>query len=127
MEAQGILFHVRRAENAFTHRRFDHCRTYRIDPNAIARGFERGGLGEADHAMLAGAVCGRTRRTDPARDRRHVDDGPATALLEHLPNLVLQAKAHTVEIDVDGALPVFFRLVHDRYPSTLDAGIVKRD
>lgn len=88
--------------------------------------FERGGLCQSHHAVLARAVRGGPGGTHQAGDGRHVDDGSATALLEHLLNFVLQAKPGAFEVDVDGAVPVFFGLFGDGDPVPLDPGIIER-
>jgi len=76
--------------------------------------------------VLARAVRSCPRGTDEARDGRHVDDNSA-ALLEHLLNFVLQAKPHAFQIDVDGAVPVFFGLFGNGAPALLDPGVIERN
>ncbi len=65
--------------------------------------------------------------TDQAGNRRHVYNSSAAALLEHLPNFVLQAEPDTFEIDLDGPIPVFFGLSDDGRPDTLDSGVIEGD
>src|SRR2546429_4569601 len=51
------------------------------------------------HDALPISIRGCTSRTDQARDGRHVDDGSATALLEHLLNFARQrSEEHTSEL-----------------------------
>ena len=89
MEADRVFVELRRAKNALAHRRFDHRRTHNIYPDTISRIFKRSGLGQSDYSMFACNIRCGPRRTHQARNRRHVDDGSATALLEHLPKFVL--------------------------------------
>src|SRR5271165_5486812 len=77
--------------------------------------------------MFARTIRACPSRTNQAHDRGHVYNGAATALLEHLPNLVLQAEPDAFEIDLDGPIPVFFGLSGDGYPNTLDPGVIEGD
>src|SRR5207245_8486979 len=91
---------------------------------AASRGFERGRLRQPHHAMLASAIRGCPSGANPTCDGGHVDDG---SLLEHLLNFALQAKPDAFEIDVDGAIPVFFGLFGDGAPAPLDPGVIERN
>src|SRR3989442_15604018 len=103
MQTERELFRLRRAPETFAHGRFDHRGTHDVYPNAASRGFERCGLRQPHHAMLASAIRGCPSGANPTCDGGHVDDDSTTALLEHLLNFVLQAKPDAFEIDVDGA------------------------
>src|SRR5258705_5905482 len=127
MKPNCVRLDLRPAENAFTHRRLDHRGTYDVHPNAAASGFKRGGLGQSHHAVLARAVGCETSGANQPGYRRHVHDGSAPALLEHLLNLVLQTKPCAFEIDVNGAVPILLGLFGDRDERSLDPGIVERD
>src|SRR6266478_7947853 len=125
MEAERELLHLRCAPETLAHRCFDHRRTHDIYSNAASRVFERGGLRQPHHAMLASAIRGCPSGANPTCDGGHVDDGSTTALLEHLLNFVLQAKPDAFEIDVDGAIPVFFGLLGSGAPAPLDPGVIE--
>src|SRR6266446_1814198 len=98
MEAERELLHLRCAPETLAHRCFDHRRTHDIYSNAASRVFERGGLRQPHHAMLASAIRGCPSGANPTCDGGHVDDGSTTALLEHLLNFVLQAKPDALRL-----------------------------
>ena len=95
------------------HRRLDHRRAHDVYSDSASGVFERGRLCEPNHAVLARAIGSCPRQTHKPRHGRHVYDRSATALLEHLPDLVLEAKPNAFEINVDGAIPVFLGLFAD--------------
>ena len=127
MAAENVFVDLRSAEKPITHRRLDHRGTHSVDPDTILSSFQRRRLGQPNHSVVARTVGPCARRTNQARNRRHVYDGSATALLEHLPNLVLHGKPDALEIDVDGPIPVLFGLSGDGHPDTFNAGVVESD
>ena len=120
------LFLARRIalERARQHRRVDHARTHTVDADAVAAIFRSGGLGQADHRVLAGGIDRLRRRAHQARHRCRIDDRPA-ALLEHLADLVLHAQPRALDVDVDDAVEQRFLGVGQRQVLFLDAGVVK--
>src|SRR5882724_7013371 len=125
METEGELPGFWGAEEAFAHWRLDDGRTDSIDTNAFGCRFKSGAFREADDAVLCGAVGGGSSRSDETRDGRHVDDGSARALLQHLLNFVLQAEPDTLEVDGEGAVKVFLRLFSNRNAVAFNAGVVE--
>src|SRR5271154_3047946 len=124
MATNNVLVNLWSAKKAVSHRRFDHCGTDSIDPNSTFGGFQCAALRQTNHSMFARAIGRSPSRTGQARNRRHVYDGSARALLEHLHNFVLQAEPDALEIDADGPVPVLFGLLDDRHPNSLDPGII---
>jgi len=53
METKYSPVSLRIAKEPLAHRCFNHCRTHCVYSNAAARVFQRRGLGQPDHAMLA--------------------------------------------------------------------------
>ena len=109
-QLNNVFVNLWSAKEPLRHWRFDHCGTHCVDPDSTFSGFERGGFGETNHSMFARTIGRCPSRTHQPSNRRHVYDSSATALLEHLPNFVLQAKPDALEIDVDGPIQVFFGL-----------------
>ena len=77
--------------------------------------------------MFAGDVDACARKALNAGDGRHVDDGAASALFEHLLNFVFEAEPEAFEIDVVDVVPVFFGLLDERNPTAFDARVVESD
>ena len=74
---------------------------------------ERGGLGQADDAVLGRAVGRRADAADQARGGGQVDDRAAAPLLEHLGDLVLHAQPDAAQIDADDAIEfIVGHLIH---------------
>jgi RHS repeat-associated protein len=127
MEIDYELVGFRIAIGTLGHKRLDHRWAHDVYPDASSGIFERSGLRQPDHAVLARAIRSCPRQTYQARGGRHVYDSSTTALLEHLPNFVLEAEPNAFEIDVDRTIPVFFGLLVDGCPSALDPGIIEGD
>jgi hypothetical protein len=75
--------------------------------------------------VFACDVDARAGKTLYASDGRHVDDGAATTLFDHLLYFIFQAEPRAFEIDVNGLVPFFFGLLDDRDPMALDARVVE--
>ena len=81
-------------------RRQNHPRTDGVDTNAPFGIFQCRRLREPNDAMFAGNV-GHASRADQVTHGRHVHDGAAAALVQHLANLILHTQPDALEIDVD--------------------------
>src|SRR5450432_2752765 len=92
MKIENKLVDSRLLVGTVGHRRLDHCRAYYVYADAASGIFERGGLCETNHAVLARAIRRCASQTYKPRYGRHVHDSSATALLEHLPDFVLEAQ-----------------------------------
>src|ERR1700730_14167381 len=125
MEAEDKFIYFWVGECTIGHGRLDHCGAYRVYADATVCGFKCGGPGEPDNAVLARAIGSCSSRTYQARDRRHVYNRAPAALLKHLANFVFEAQPRALEIYVNGAIPVFFRLFDDGNPGAFDAGIIE--
>src|SRR5450432_1274489 len=106
---------------------FNRCGRHRVDPNPVPSGFQCCGLGQPDYAMFAGGICCCAGRSDLAENRCHVHYSPATTLLKHLTNFELKGEPDTLEVDVDGAIPILFGLSDDRYPNAFNPGVIEGD
>ena len=127
VEADREWFHFRGAEEAFAHGGFDDRWADGVDADAFGGGFEGSALREREYAVLAGAISCCAGRADKASDGRHVDDGSACALLQHLLDFILEAEPDAFEVDGDGAVPVFLGLLCNRNPRAFNAGVVEGD
>ena len=114
-------------EGAIGHGSFDDGRANGVDANFGGGAFESGCFREAEHAVFAGDIDACPRKTLNAGDGRHVDDGAAFALLDHLLNFVFEAEPESFQIDVVDVVPVFFGLIDERNPDAFDAGVVEGD
>jgi len=111
MATDNVFAGRRSAKAPIGHGRFDKSGAHCVNPNPALRIFQRGGFRQADHSVLARTIGGHPSRTDQPYNRCHIYNCPATTLLEHLLNLVLQAEPDALEIDVDGSIPIFFGFV----------------
>src|ERR1700691_3467258 len=127
MATKTILLNFRSAKKRPCHRCFDHRRANCVHPNLALRIFQRSGLRQPDYAMLARAISSCTNCAHQACNGCHIYNRSPAALLEHLPDFVLQAEPDALEIDVDGAIEIFFRLPNDGSPDALDSGVIKSD
>jgi len=92
----------------------------------IPRGrvFQRGALGQAEHAVLGGVVGGASGVADQAAKRRAVHDRP-TALLAHLAQLVLHARPDAAQVDGGDAVEAVGQFVGRVSERQHDAGVVE--
>src|ERR1700691_638802 len=127
MQSENLLMNLGGAKDPFSHRRLTHRGTHSVNPNSTSSRFQCGALRQPQYSMFTRTVSCRSSRTDQTGNRRHVYNRSATTLFEHLPNFVFQAEPYALEINADGLIPGFFRLIDDRHPNTLGPGIVECD
>ena len=98
-----------------------------VDPDAVRPELARHGLGEAEHAGLGGRVVRPAEDAAAAlgRDRRHAGDRALLARA-HMRDEGLAQVEHARHVDVDDALPVFGRDLH-QLQRLGDAGVVDED
>src|SRR5579862_1707624 len=125
MTTNNVFLDPRDTKKPIRHRRFGESSAHRIDPNPGLSSFQRGSLCQPYHSMLARTIGRSPGGTDQACNRRHVDDGSGTALAKHLPNLVLETKPDTLEIDGDRLIPIVLGLSNNGRQDTLDARVIE--
>jgi hypothetical protein len=107
------------------HRRLDRAGADGVDADPARRVFERGALGETEHAVLGGVVGRASGVADQAAERRAVDDR-AAALRAHLAQFVLHARPYAAQVDGRDAVEALGRFVGRVGERQHDAGVVER-
>src|SRR6202049_38723 len=123
LDVEKISFVLLRLPKTVEHSRFHRTRANDVDANACAGEFDRRGLRDAFHGVLAADIHRRGRATDFAVRRRDVNDAAFT-LRKHSPNLVLHAQKHTKHIGVEDGLIVLGGYVGSQTGSALGASVI---
>ncbi|MCY1544266.1 hypothetical protein D9M68_801360 [compost metagenome] len=77
----------------------------RVDTHSVRAKFGGQGLGEADQPGFARGIGGNAWKSTSVADEGRGEDHRASAMLEHLRDLVLGSQKGTGQVDRDGVVP----------------------
>jgi hypothetical protein len=107
------------------HRGLDAARADSVDAAPAGRILQVGAGSQPDHAVLGGVVRGQAGESDETTEGGPVHDR-ATALGEHLSQLVFHAGPHPAQVDLVDTIKDFGWFVGGIAGWNLDAGVVQR-
>src|SRR5208282_3505789 len=96
--------------NPVEHARIDGTGADAVDADILLSILQGGRLRKADDPEFARHVCGTRGMARQPRDGRGVDDR-TVALFQKLPDLVLHAEKHPLQVDAELYVPIFVRIL----------------